>query len=684
MNGSGVRPTHCTIYRSEENEVTVVPEMDARILIDGTKITGETNLTQGAMITIGNSNYLRFNNPAEAQLIRSAMGSNERISMPQIDFTQVQRISGRSSGSMSGGGGTGGDDYRQSIEIESFYESNINPNSNHNNITTVSMTIEKTKTAKNEQQQMQTQKHHQSSPTTTKKSCSSISSCSGAIDINGLQCPKVFTADLVTVNTPAKDVLGPKYANFARNLAENHRNEKNINNSVKNNQITTLKTTTPIRGSNISTSAGFIQNSSSNGCTEFLTKVNNVSSSLSRSTNSNHLQNQYHHQHNTVPAFDRYPKPGTYGGLQLFPMNGVNTEINNSSVNSSTQSTSCNSFESPASNHQYMMMSRTEQQNQSYYQKKISSQECERGVDEIVKICTEYDRQNSSVTSSPIVQNRIKTNGSLPRDKKSPFYHDLSSPKHYSSSSSSASSSATTSMSSTMSQKFFPEPKKPQSSAPSSSSSGYENVRLMNERRLEFGGGNNTGYENVVVGKYVPQSPRTKIRTTCLSPKKDSSFSNSSFSPPHHYSYLQQQSNHQLNIQSPKSPNDYDQLIQTFEEKLKMEMQAIEESSNFKPSTHPIEDASSTTKRSNKNINNLKLNLENTKDIINSQHDKTSPIEEGNLDKLQEKRKELLSEIENLKLQIADLRKQEYEVLSEVSKNLVRFYFFCQKLKKKK
>lgn len=70
------------------NEVILVPEPEARTLIDGNKIIDETRLSQGAMLTIGKSNYLRFNNPAEAQFIKSTMGSNERISMPQIDFTQ--------------------------------------------------------------------------------------------------------------------------------------------------------------------------------------------------------------------------------------------------------------------------------------------------------------------------------------------------------------------------------------------------------------------------------------------------------------------------------------------------------------------------------------------------------------------------------------------------------------------
>jgi pleckstrin homology-like domain family B len=88
MNGTGVQPLHCTVYRNEVGDVTILPEPGARTLIDSNSITEETNLTQGAMLTIGKSNYLRFNNPAEAEFIKSTMGSNERISMPQIDFAQ--------------------------------------------------------------------------------------------------------------------------------------------------------------------------------------------------------------------------------------------------------------------------------------------------------------------------------------------------------------------------------------------------------------------------------------------------------------------------------------------------------------------------------------------------------------------------------------------------------------------
>ncbi|XP_055846966.1 pleckstrin homology-like domain family B member 1 isoform X2 [Episyrphus balteatus] len=584
LNGSGVRPVHCTIYRSEENEVTIVPENDARVLIDGTKLVdGETNLTQGAMITIGNSNYLRFNNPAEAQLIRSAMGSNERISMPQIDFTQVPRRNSNRSSISNGGNGSS-----EEAQIEAFYESKIHP----------------------------------------KESSSKLIN---NIDINGLTCPKVFTADSITVNTPAKDVLGPKYANFAKNLAENHRNEKN----QKMNNYVNIPTTNyhqqqqhqqqqqqhqQYHNSNLNSSS-----SSTNGTggNEILAKVNNNLSNNSR---------------NTTP-YDKYPK--SYGGLQLFPMNGVNTEINTSS--SSYHSVT---YESLAAHN-------SSQQN-------ISAQENER-LEEILKICTEYERQNSnsnsnsSVTSSPIVQNRIKTNGSLPREKKGPFY-DLS-PQH----------------SGGHSKVFFPEKAK--------TSSGYENVRLIGDRRVEIGNGSGSGsgtpasgscigspksgYENVIVGKYVPQSPRTKIRTTCMSPKKDSSFNGFQ---------IQQkpQTNH--------STSDYEQLIQTFEDKLKMEMQAIQDKSRLaSPTPSRSEFSSPSTKRPNKNINNLTLNLSFTKKdkekpvpaVRTIKTNMTVPVFGGsdlnasdiNLEKLKITRKELQANILMLRAQIGELRLQEENTL---------------------
>lgn len=478
LNGSGVRPVHCTIYRSDENHVTIVPESkDARILIDGNTITTDTNLTQGAMITIGKSNYLRFNNPAEAEKIRSTMGSNERISMPQIDFTQDTRNSNRSSS-----GSAKSSTKSQYSNIEAFYEENIG----------------------------------------VKKGSLKYDN----IYLNNVVTPKVFTADSVTVNAPAKDVLGPKYENFTRNLME-----------------------------------------------KTLPKVSNIPT-----------------KNNNSSSYDRYPKPGSMSNLTVFPLNGINSEINTSQDKLNTAENKENST--------------TEHD----------------GIDEILKICVEYERQNtnsstSSITSSPIVQNRIKTNGSLPREKKSPF-HDLS-PQQFSS----------------HSKQFFPE-KKPVSS-------GYENVRLVGGQRVEINGivapSSSSGYENVPGHKYVPQSPRTKIRTNCtLSPKREKQI-------------------------TANPPTDYAQLVKNFEERLKLEMK--EKGISKKPEASPSslqQKSEEERKKRNKNVHNLTLNISSVigKDVATL---------DGKLEILMKLRDEYLLKIVKLKAQVSEIKQQEDEVMRDVS-----------------
>jgi len=510
--------------------VTLVPEKDSRLLIDGAPILEETKLSQGAMITIGNSNYLRFNNPDEAQMMRSAMGSNERISMPQIDFTQSARQAHELS---------------QSLELESFYESIINPINN---------------------------------PSTYE-----------------LECPKVFSSDLVTVNMPAKDVLGQKYASFARNLAENHRNEKQLNNQFAKGV-----------GSNSgywnvpSNAAIYKEQQQQLASSDLLTKVNN-------------------------DRYDRYPKAG---GLQIYSMNGVNSDINNGPV--SGQNSNAGGAE----------------------------------LEDMLKICTEYaDRNNSmapthntsntsSITSSPIVQNRIKTNGSLPRDKnKSPFPQPAG-----------AGSNANISL--------------------LSSSSGYENVRLLGPNRVEIngqihvpasaggGGGLSSGvaptaavrasHENLnqnnsatAGGKYVPQSPRTKIRTNCMSPKKDVSFGNAfalAISPPPQASNAVVSASKPIPIPSlvkpplapkPPAPNqqrDYEQLFKSFERKQQQLDRLVP------------------AKRNNKNINNLTLNLQSVESLTQSPKPSRKPAPAPRSIHLEQRqRRELIQRRKQLKRELAEL-----------------------------
>lgn len=78
MKGPGVFEHHCSISRSED-DVIIIPCPNARILIDGVKITNDFYLQQGSMLTIGDSN-LRFNHPLKAELMKkTAMNSFNQI-----------------------------------------------------------------------------------------------------------------------------------------------------------------------------------------------------------------------------------------------------------------------------------------------------------------------------------------------------------------------------------------------------------------------------------------------------------------------------------------------------------------------------------------------------------------------------------------------------------------------------
>lgn len=509
LNGSGIQHHHCTLYRSENGEVTLVPERNARILIDGKKITSDTSLTQGGMLTIGKSTYLRFNNPAEAELIKSSMGSNDRISMPQIDFNQD---------SSSSNEGTPVDVLKNLNEIMDL------PNY---------------------------QKPYQNNDTIL----DNLTKNDFTTNFNNFHSPKVFTADSVTVNAPAKDVLGAKFNNFTKNLTQMFtKNDKNSN---------------------------MQRNGNENNCV--LTKVNNVSVTSPKIQPSS-------------ACYDRYPKPGSYGALQVFPMNGVNSEINNTTKEDSE-------------------LQRHRAQIERLKEQEMSMAEQER-LDEILKMCADFEKQNQNIQSSPIVQNRIKTNGSLPRDKKSPYADHDGSPKTL----------------------FFPTT--PNGLA--TKSSGYENVKFGPNGRVELskspsGRYDNVnasqqspatnGYENVNASKkYVPQSPRTKIRT-CVSPKKE-----------------------------PSKKTEYDMLVQSFEEKLRMEIQSLRENKHFdggKTVNQGQEPLYGTLEKRNKNVNNLTLNIQRE-------------IDGKKLGELNQKRTKVLNNVRDLKTQISDLQRQEEEVLREV------------------
>lgn len=621
LNGSGVQSLHCTLYRSETNEVTLVPEQNSRILIDGKKIDGETNLTQGAMITIGKSNYLRFNNPAEAQMIRSTIGSNERISMPQIDFAQDS----------SSNEGTPEEVLKDLNDIfEAQHATSPAP------------------LKKQPQNQKNNNSNNNLLQNLTKIEYSNI---------NNFHSPKVFTADSITVNTPAKDVLGPKFTNFTKNLTQMFsKNDKNCDNGKVNNcqnQNNHAAAAPPtVNKANVAAPAT-PPTSQAAGIESIpvLSKVNNSVANGrtgSPAPGSNGTSSSGQKLQPSSACYDRYPKPGSYGSLQVYPMNGVNNEINNGAKDFSAE------------------LQRQRAQLERMHEQEISKMEQDR-LEEIMRMCADFERQNQNMQSSPIVQNRIKTNGSLPREKKSPFVMD----------------------SPNQSNVFFPpnsagEPLPP-SGACGPHNNGYENVKLIAGRRVEMlssppssarrfassqnspsppisagspqNGKASSGYENVLATRkpsgYVPQSPRTKIKT-CISPKKE-----------------------------PRKA-EYDLLVQSFEEKLRLEIQQLREnrvaengkavqngngsglaSSSPAPAYQPMngfvmngtstpkENAYGTLGPRNRNVNNLTVSIKKN-------------LDDQQIAQLRKQRVEVLRKIRELKAEIAELQRQEEEVLREV------------------
>ncbi|XP_076676900.1 uncharacterized protein LOC143373478 isoform X2 [Andrena cerasifolii] len=82
--GTGVESIHCAIENN--NGVVTLHPIKGSTAVDGVPINSPVKLTQGCMLSIGRSNYMRFNHPAEAKQLRSAL-PHTRISMAPISFS---------------------------------------------------------------------------------------------------------------------------------------------------------------------------------------------------------------------------------------------------------------------------------------------------------------------------------------------------------------------------------------------------------------------------------------------------------------------------------------------------------------------------------------------------------------------------------------------------------------------
>lgn len=396
--------------------------------------------------------------------------------------------------------------------------------------------------------------------------------------------------------TAAAAVNG-KFSSYTKNLNQNA-------NNYANGQVSSAASNGSVKLNNNHTAASNGNASAAGTNGDILTTLNNLPNMHSSSNNNNG-----HSKANN--SYDRYPKRG--GGLQVFPMNGLNEQMNNN-----------NNSGEPTINNGYA--NSLEAQRQRAHVERLREQEVSLAeqvrLEEIIQLCAEYERQNSSssnMTASPIVQNRIKTNGSLPRDKKSPFGSEINSPLYNDCKNG---------------QVFFPSDVSAEKT-PKKCSTGYENVHLVTSmRRMEV----SSRYENIsdVVGdtheypltphkKYVPQSPRTKIRTNCQASPKPV----------------------QKSVEQERK-NEYDLLMKSFEDR---QVQEEQQQQKYSEAEKRI-------------IANVRLNGSVKSNGCGEKADGKS------LATLKRSRNEVLRRVRELKTEIADVQRQEDEVLREVS---VRF-----------
>ncbi|XP_054719205.1 LOW QUALITY PROTEIN: pleckstrin homology-like domain family B member 1 [Uloborus diversus] len=77
IQGPGIALDHCFIDNNN-GLVTIYPQA-GDVSIDGVLITEPTCLSQGCMLCLGRSNYFRFNNPKEAQLMKKASPTPRKL-----------------------------------------------------------------------------------------------------------------------------------------------------------------------------------------------------------------------------------------------------------------------------------------------------------------------------------------------------------------------------------------------------------------------------------------------------------------------------------------------------------------------------------------------------------------------------------------------------------------------------
>ncbi|CAK1549110.1 unnamed protein product [Leptosia nina] len=219
--GTGVASVHCRVENSH-GVVTLYP-VSGSTLLDGLSVDKPTRLSQGSMLTIGRSNYLRFNHPEEAKLMKSVLPSGH-VSMAPIQFQPNEQCI--SPGYINH---TEANQCYQNTNHKIYKDNSLMQLDQELDMTLKEMSRKKPPTVPRKPYRDDTSDSEQEA----RPKIGSIMAKVSKFEYYAKQqkigrsqfytsheneiSPKVFSANSLTVNTPAKDVLGnrniPNYMN---------------------------------------------------------------------------------------------------------------------------------------------------------------------------------------------------------------------------------------------------------------------------------------------------------------------------------------------------------------------------------------------------------------------------------------------------------------------------------------
>lgn len=418
--GTGVCNIHCNVENSH-GVVTLYP-VNGSTLLDGILLEKPTRLSQGSMLTIGRSNYLRFNHPEEAKLMKSVLPTahlsmapiqyqpNEDCAIPVYAKPNELTTKVYQNQSCQHSGGYNNDPLSTLTPLEHELEMSIkelsrkkppvaprkpfrdmdlsDSNSNSDQESRPKISSIMAKVSKFE---------YYAKSTTQKNAPARSKFCAYTHESNDIS-PKVFSSSSVTCNTPAKDVLGGKDAptnyvkiDFKRNYLGNN---SYVNVDVRKNKVDDIvrnfddnfhrppKKVENDRQNNDNIYGKIYSNSKSYGELNYQKENEYYATNESNYAVPNNL-------HLPSPSFDRNP--------QYSPVYANSSHFDRSNE--------------------------AECKRKQAYQDRVKEEAVKEAesarLDEILNMCAEYEKQiTSGIPITPTekkTQNKIITNGSLPR-----------------------------------------------------------------------------------------------------------------------------------------------------------------------------------------------------------------------------------------------------------------------------